>query len=225
MKELLYRDLVPFAAFICTERKVKQNRCFEKKTPPPPPSFSSSLHLSPSASPFLNHSHALSLNTMALELTQCLSLVGVGKPSCLFLKFVLSFQVLRGRERGEERKGEFGLSFSLLSKKKKLSHPFEDVPLVPVTFGAADLRARHPARRVLDPEERSGDLGVEGGPAAARVELRPGLVQLGAAPGAVERTFLRVKLVVLSRARGLGAGLAQDVELILFGVGCEVEEG
>ena len=134
MKELLYRDLVPFAAFICTERKVKQNRCFEKKTPPPPPSFSSSLHLSPSASPFLNHSHALSLNMMALELTQCLSLVGVGKPSCLFLKFVLSFQVLRGRERGEERKGEFGLSFSLLSKKKKKNSltPLKTCPWCPL---------------------------------------------------------------------------------------------
>ena len=161
------------------------------------------------------------MKTIALELTQCLSLVGVGKPSFVF------FVVFR-EKRDKVSLDLFSfLSLSListLSKKKKknslsLPYPLEDVPLVPVAVGAPDLRAHHPARGVLDPHQRPGHLGVEGGPAAARVELGLCLVQLGAAAGAVEGALFRVELVVLSRAGGLGARLAQDVELLFVCVG------
>lgn len=87
--------------------------------------------------------------------------------------------------------------------------------LVPVAVGAADLGADHSSGPVLDAHERPGHLGVERRPAAARVELGFSLVELGAAAGAVEGALLGIELVILSRAGGLRAGLAQDVKLVV----------
>ena len=87
--------------------------------------------------------------------------------------------------------------------------------LMSAAIGAPDLGADNPAGPVLDPHERSGHLGVERWPAAARVELGFRLVELGAAAGAVKRALFGVELVPLPRAGSLGAGLAQDVKLFV----------
>lgn len=134
-------------------------------------------------------------------------------------------------KKNEKKKKKNSLPLSLLFKnnrarvdavplvrRRREPFPGEHVPLVPAAVGAADLDPPHAHRVVLDARDRAVDVVVKRGPAAARVELGLGLVELGAAPGAVKGplALFRVELVVLAGPGGLRAGLAEDVVLILF---------
>src|SRR6476661_4292835 len=86
----------------------------------------------------------------------------------------------------------------------------EDVAEVAAAIRALDLDS--PAVTVRDVRYRSRDLLVEGGPAAARVELRVGGVQRRVALPA-EIGALDVEVVVFAGERKLGAFVEDDPRL------------
>lgn len=90
----------------------------------------------------------------------------------------------------------------------------EDVTEVAAAVGADDLGARHAKGPVLVARHGAGDAVVVGRPAATRAELVVGLVQGRLAPGAGVHARRGLVLVVLARAGGLGALLAEDAELL-----------
>ena len=90
----------------------------------------------------------------------------------------------------------------------------ENVSQVSSTVIAHNLRAHHTEARVRSLADGAGNGIPERRPPAARVELVVGLVQrrLAALAGVDARG--RVVLVECAGARGLGALLAQDAELL-----------
>src|SRR5699024_9290194 len=89
----------------------------------------------------------------------------------------------------------------------------EDVTEVRAAPGAAHLDASHPQRGVLEQLDGVGiGRGIEGGPAAAGVELGGGREQLRAAALAGVGAG-RTHLLVLPGAGTLGRPFAQDLEL------------
>src|SRR4051812_24671281 len=80
---------------------------------------------------------------------------------------------------------------------------------------AEDLGPHHPVARVgLLVDGVAGGRRAERGPAAARVVLRVGVEELGAAPGAAVRAGVE-GLVVLAGERRLGRLLPQDPVLLV----------
>lgn len=94
------------------------------------------------------------------------------------------------------------------------SFSLEDVTQVSSAVRADDLCARHAKGAILVAGHGAWD-GVEVcRPAAARLELVVGLVERCAAPCASVDTLGRVVLVIFTGARGLGALLSEDAELL-----------
>src|SRR5689334_16670034 len=89
----------------------------------------------------------------------------------------------------------------------------EHVAQVGVAVGAADLGAGHAVGEIVDLFDRARDGVVERRPAAVRVELVVARVEGGAARAALVHA-LGLGVDVLPGPGGLGAGLAQDTELV-----------
>ena len=86
-------------------------------------------------------------------------------------------------------------------------------PEVAATVGTHNLDALHAKRAVLVSDDGAGDALEEGRPAAAAGKLGGAAVQRGRATRALVHTRIGL-LVVLTRARALGALVAQDAELL-----------